>query len=294
MELIYNKIFQLNFKHKISECFKTIRISPTNDTQQILRNYKLLFKQKQNSIFILQTQNDEKAPFVLIEQNLNLRFIIDFNYNSLIPYTDIDLYNPAETCLYFTIDTLELNNNWFLSKENLIPIKKSIDAPVINPFTLETIEISSIKEGVYLTLNDSNPFAFYSLKNNNIRGFIDIILSKEMITAEYNETNIIFNDRLIYLYYNIFDKKGIYSNFSIESSKKNFSFLIEKSENKTLIRSEALLNINQLKENYFTLIGERRNGRSQILIEKLPIPAIENLGNINNSSNFYLNSFLYV
>lgn len=281
----YKNIFQLSFNHDAGAFLSSLKIMPAPETTRILKNYRMLFKQKGNEIYLLHAYTNDIA-LVSIEEQLNLRFYIDFNYQEVIATSNLDLYNPKESCLYLFSD----QENNVINQTNVIPILQSGPAPeeLLDLYSQEIIDMKRINEGVFFdTVNKTN-IALFSFSNNKEKGYLDI---KVKPNAEVNRRQFNFDSRQLFVQYLIFDRHKQYSGYSIENNLVTFDK--EELPDKTILTSNEKVTFSELRKHSLSLKGVRNNGRAITLKENLPIPNLNNLTQ-GPTKEFLVSSFFYV
>lgn len=80
-------------KEKMLQQFSTdafITITPTLETNTVLKNYKMVFKKTKTGFSVYIKVKDESEPFIKVPVNLNLKFLIKINDYQFENYTNLD------------------------------------------------------------------------------------------------------------------------------------------------------------------------------------------------------------
>lgn len=286
MHQSYKNISQISFAHDAGDKLKSLELIPTQKTQQILNNYKILFKQKGSDFFFLQSYKTEDTPLIEIEEILRLRFFLKFDYSEVITTSNLEMYSPMSSCLFLDDEQDEIE----LGSKNIIPKLKTIPGESQLKTLYDEAEVSnqSLRDGVFLDANDNSHKAFFSFSHNDKSGFLDFQIQANSV---FRKIEFKLKARNTYVQYVVFDRHKQYSNFEIKCNTLEFSK--DEEQAKTILTSVALVPINNLREHTFSLVGERKNGRKITLKEHLALPNLNNL-NKDESENFVVSSFIYV
>ncbi|WP_264536443.1 hypothetical protein [Flavobacterium sp. N1736] len=153
-------------KEKILQSFSTdafTTITPTLETNTILRNYKMVFKKTKTGfrIYVKVKETDEADPFIKIPADLNLNFLIAINDYQFENYTNLDFaYN--QVFLFSNVKSLKepvtfeylpkINDNKLISNEYLVSEETTTD--LIS--TLQTSEKQGVFGFISLTMRGDN------------------------------------------------------------------------------------------------------------------------------------------
>jgi len=291
-KLTFEPIREVHFQHQVSDAFAGLRIIPDRQTQHILKNYKLQHKVIDDKFYILQTFIND-APLVPIDEKLQFRFHLYFDYLSFAHQTDIQLYNPKDSCLYIALLNNETNEH-LIDDLNLIDLNpKEIKAEDITPLEGYHLNPGLLGNGVYRNTSTQLNFALYRENKRDFGGYIDV----DILPGEASEANlhtIKVNPRKVYLQYVVIPKSNNYNEFSIADNENKREFIIEQQDANYIFTSKETVTIDIIQTLSFSLTAKRKNGMEITIKDNLPLPSTKNLSKYGDNQDFCLKIFFYV
>lgn len=284
--------FEVNHAYYDTKNIPNLSFSPSNETAKFLRDYKLIAKQSDSKIIILQEVNDKEGtwkPRISIEGNKFLSFYLKFNDEVFQTKSDIPFHASKDQkfgVIYrepksYILDKLIIYN--YMSGSfpmHLFRNEKNIDISFNNQLILESgtthdiINKVEIKSGLYeISLKNKNKIEFFwTMEKIDADGFIGFEVSQQM-DQHYK---IIIPQREIHWQY-IFNTKYMddLNDCNITDEKQMISFELKKEINPQAT-SATFVSISpvKLKENYQNNLTLEKAGEKVL---KLPFPELKNL-----------------
>jgi hypothetical protein len=288
----YVAIREVHFQHKVSDAIKGLNIIPDKHTEHVLRNYKLQHKVIDNTFYILQTFiNDE--PLVPLDEKLRFRFHIHFDYLSFAHQTDIQLYNPKDSCLHIVLPT-DGEKDKLISDVDFIELNpREIKADDIGLLDGDDKNPGVLGDGVYRNISKEQNFALYRSRNKDFAGYVDVEISPGNSTDE-NLYKINFNPRKVYLQFVVVDKSNNFNDYSIVDNENKGEFVVEQQDKNYIFTSKETITVDIIKSLSFALMAKRKNGMEITIKDSLPLPPAKNLSKCGDNQEFCLKTFFYV
>jgi hypothetical protein len=290
-KLTYVPIREVHFQHQVTDAIKGLNLIPDKLTQQVLNNFKLQHKIIDNTFYILQTfMNDE--PLVPIDEKLRFRYYLHFDYLSFAHQTEIQLYNPKDSCLHVVLKTGG-------EKDMLITDASLLE---LNPKELKMEDVALLDgddekpgllgDGVYKNISTSGNFALYRSGNRDFAGYLDVEISPE--NSDENLYKISFNPRNVYLQYVVIDKSNNYNDYLIVDNENKCEFVADQQDKNYIFTSKETVTVDKIKTLSFSLLAKRKNGMEITIKDNLPLPSTKNLSKYSDNQEFCVKIFFYV
>jgi len=144
-----------------TDAFSTI--TPTLETNSVLKNYKMVFKKTKTgfSIYIKVKEANAFDPFIEVPVDLNLNFLIKINDYQFENYTNLD-FAPTQVYLFSNVKPLtepvsfkylpKINDNKLISNAYLVSEKTTVNLI----FTLQPSEQQGVFGLISLTAKGDN------------------------------------------------------------------------------------------------------------------------------------------
>jgi hypothetical protein len=284
--------FEVNHAYYTAKNIPNLGFSPSEETAKFLRDYKLIAKQIDSKISILQeviNYEDTWKPRISIEGNKILSFYLNFNdkifqTKSNIPfhatkdkkfgivYKEPKSYNLEKLTIYNYISG-SFPTHLFVNEKN-INILCNNQLVYENGITRDEINNIDIKSGLYeINLNNDRKIEFlWSKEKIDADGFIGFEISQQM---DQNYKMLIPSREIHWQY--ILNSKYLdnLDDCSIIDEKQIISFeakneLTPQSNSATFVSISPIL----LKENYQNNLTLEKAGEKVL---KLPFPELKNL-----------------
>jgi hypothetical protein len=148
----FSKIVELSFYHEYfaSNNLENIDLIPDRATTDLIRNYNLILRKKENS-FVIFRNNNSNVGSLVFSGSVTLKFVLKFKDQLFLNYTDI----PFQYHQKFVLKATEGD------KSRLHP-QTYVDESIVEPYSENGIigEIS-------LEINQNNEFFGYDQEENN-------------------------------------------------------------------------------------------------------------------------------
>lgn len=327
-----NRIFRSIFKLDINHSFYKDNISTDIDfdldlkSQQIAKNYRLLFKNKQGSCQLIMECNkndDQIKPFIAIDKPLKIKIQLKLTNKHFFNFTDIEFLNLKQKFLYFSnkdTDNLHQAKNALISvaySDLKINFSETIDSfrvtdiegndvtqnlpsPKIEEETI-SINTGSLEYGYYnLYINDLNPIQFYRSPSleNPVLGIFEFIILPEKVD-EYLKSpqthSLLFDNRKTFWKYVIQMKYNDLDNLEIIDESHEVEFretvgAVANPKRKEFI-SDRKIGIQETYNMKFSLIKNNPTQNvNKVLIEKLNFPETHSIQPFEKGTTNYLST----
>lgn len=113
-----------------------ITVTPTLDTNIVLKNYKMVFKKTKTGFGVYVKVKDESDPFIKVPADLNLKFLININDYQFENYTNLD-FALTQAYLFSNVKPLtepvsfkylpKISDNKLISNAYLVSEKTTAD-----------------------------------------------------------------------------------------------------------------------------------------------------------------------
>ncbi len=166
----YKKIAEIVFTHEYYSDGKLVandlEFVPSKETEQIIRNYRMLLKLKDDRIEIIQEYDRDEGvedPFIEVQEELKFSFIIKQKNKNFITYSDIPFLKMGSEILYFT----NKKKKGIVEKGGL-SINKQVSEKDIYPLLPKAMPLVLKKAGNKFDLSDfiDNKISNYIQKGN--------------------------------------------------------------------------------------------------------------------------------
>jgi len=262
----YRKLFEIEFKHNYYPTQKLassdFNIVATRETNKIIGNYRLILKQFENKIEIIQEcDKKEKSIEALIEidSELVLEFIIGQSNKNFFNFTDIRFPTMRKEMFYFS----NKKKNKVLEEGILTQDKSVSDSDIISISELGLPKEQSTSGIIGL-----------------IRIHINKFVNKPIQTKEPLKYTVNFEERKIYWQYNVLEKYNTTNNVTIidEENKIKFKEAKDNDSKAKIFISEKKIPMKKVNKQKIKLITT--NGKKNFiktLYEKLPYPTMRDI-----------------
>lgn len=140
------------FVNEIPNCFS---VEPTLETQHLIRNYSLIFKQKNNGFLMISEISDSTQKPK--HENLNtsneiLRFFVKLNDAYFFNYTAIEAVDIRKNIFYFSNNTASrhfLHIADFVSNDDVVLVESIAPDAFVKPFAIIDIYLNKINTQQY-------------------------------------------------------------------------------------------------------------------------------------------------
>jgi hypothetical protein len=291
-KLTYVPLREVHFQHKVADAIKALNIIPDKLTQNILINYKLQHKVIDNKFYILQTFLNDEA-LVPIDEKLKFRFHLHFDYLNFAHQTDIQLYNPKDSCLHIILKSEEKKDQ-LIDDSNLIDLNpKDLKAEDIALLDGDNKKPGLLSDGVYKNIPGEKNFALYRSGNRDFAGFVDVeVLPNHSVENSLYTIN--FNPRNVYLQYVVIDKSNNFKDYIIVDNENKGEFVVEQQDKNYIFTSKETVTVDTIKALSFSLMAKRKNGMEITIKDNLPLPSVKNLSKYGDNQEFCVKLFFYV
>lgn len=273
----YKILFEVEFNHSYYPTGKLangdINIVPTHETKKIIENYRLIEKQTNNKVQLIQECEKEYSHIeavVEIDSELSFEFVIGQSNKKLFNFTDVRFPIMRKEIFYFS-NKLEKT----ITKNGKMTKKTSVsDADIVSISKLGLAKRQSASGIIGL------------MKIN-----VDKTINQTIQTNQPLQYNINFEERKTFWQYNVIEKYNKVEKTTIIDEENKIKFKEKKTETpKTKVFiSETKLPIRKINNQKFKLISS--NGKSKLkktMREKLPCPEIRNIINHEELENEYI------
>lgn len=113
----YQILFTITLQHDYygSNAFSDLAITPSDDTQRLMNNYKIICRVNEN-VLTAMVQTDGSKPFIALDNGVILRFFISINNGSFNNFSALKMVGAANSIYYFSNKVgLKKNNRLYLS-----------------------------------------------------------------------------------------------------------------------------------------------------------------------------------
>ena len=263
----FSKIVELSFYHEYfaSNNLENIDLIPDRATTDLIRNYNLILRKKENS-FVIFRNNNSNVGSLVFSGSVTLKFVLKFKDQLFLNYTDI----PFQYHQKFVLKATEGD------KSRLHP-QTYVDESIVEPYSENGIigEIS-------LEINQNNEFFGYDQEENN----------PELLKF-YSR----FNSRTVMFRYNFYfsGKEMDFSNFFVFDENTNIKyndFHIRTLENGMKVFSFVFPEKIKMNEKYNSkLFLKREDEFSKSFSKYLSSPTANNLKYDLQQGIYYLENF---
>ena len=287
----YLELASLEFHHDYynSKVVPSLKFIPSASTASFLRNYKLLAKQVDSKMIILQEgkyYQDNWIPKIKVDQNFKLNFALKFNDELFQIKTNVEMHANKDF-KFFINQSLE-NKSVKVEKLGILPFysgefpKDLVSQKKISKLYFFEKELKDFSEhqslemqpGIYkIEYFDQSQFSFiWNYNDNNFDGFVTFDISQQL-NQHYN---ILFSSREIFWEYILIPKYiDNVMECKIVDDLQNLEF--EAVENESLQTKDFSLKSTlpiKLMENYNFNLKLEKHGEKLI---NLPFPSLKNI-----------------
>lgn len=202
-----------------------ISVTPTQNSIKILADYQLIFKPNNTGFNIISRvlSTDKQKPFITLDEDLSLEFLIKITDNAFFNYTDPNI--ETSTGLYY------FSNERLASEAITFPLISLAETfiPIDSDYIITTE--STEDELEKLTPNEmQNLFGIISITMRSTEGNLVVTDSLGNIPADHTKFEILFGNRLTFWRYLFSDNQTVEGTDDLETEGSDAKILISKNE----------------------------------------------------------------
>lgn len=281
----YRKLIQVNFNHTFYASGKVaagdFKFFTTPATKKVLENYRLILKQNNNTLELIQEclkEDNTIEPLVEIDSTLEFEFVIKQQNKNFFNYTETKFPDMRREVFYFSnIKAEKIIKHGFLSQKEIV---SGDDLVLIQTLSKEQ------------ELKGGGAIGFMLLK-------ADKTINQTIESGNPFQYTINFAPRQAYWQYHVVKKYNSIKKVNIVDESKQIKFTERKdlaTEEERVFLSDKKMPIHQINKQTFKLMAANGSQNiSKTMYEKLPYPKTTNIEkHFDNENELIAKTYVYI